>query len=476
MTRKRHERAIAKQKHKRAKKQKQRKQAASKSIRLEFAPESPATAFGGMALTEKLARRAGLWGMLDSRMPTRRGYDWATIVKSLAVGLMTGPRGTFAAEDVRQDPVLQKLVGLEEGVPEEATVWRSLAQLAQTPRALETLEKETRSASKRLIEAVPQRSLGPEGFASVFIDGTLLEGSERREGTKVLRDKGKGLLWTVSYVGPVPVCARLCPEGEGEQTAARELLKKTCADVLEPAGLGGRALVLMDSLHGNGPSLNVIEEHSLNYIVGAGALGLARTVLAEQPERQWVPTPEFDKRRKVEGSAVCAASIQCEEWEKPRTLVGRRWRVPGDMFPHQAAVITNLTPDHPQLAALMERKKMNFAEAVLWLYDRKGKCETYFKGMLNDLGLHHPPCQSWGGNAAFYAIGLVAGMLAAVTAILDPEAKTRGVPTIATVRRRLWSVSASIKRHARTTVATVLGLSEAWRREIEGTWWRIARC
>lgn len=476
MTRKRDQKAIAKKKQKRAAKQKQRKQAASKSIRLEFAPESPTTAFGGMALTEKLARRAGLWGMLDSRMPTRRGYDWTTIVKSLAVGLMTGPRGTFAAEDVRQDPVLQKLVGLEEGVPEEATVWRSLAQLAKTPRALEILEKETRSASKRLIEAVPQRSLGPEGFASVFVDGTLLEGSERREGTKVLRDKGKGLLWTVSFVGPVPVCARLCPEGEGEQTAARELLRKTCTDVLEPAGLRERALVLMDSLHGNGPSLDVVEELSLSYVVGAGALELAPKVLAEQPECQWVSTPEFDKRRKAEGSAVCVASIQCEEWEKPRTLVGRRWRMPGDMFPHQIAVITNLTPEHPQLAALMERKKMNFAEAVLWLYDRKGKCETYFKGMLSDLGLHHPPCQSWGGNAAFYAIGLVAGMLSAVTAILDPEAKTRGVPTIATVRRRLWSVAASVTRHARTTVATVLGLSEEWRQEIEGTWRRIARC
>lgn len=476
MTRKRDQKAVAKKKQKREAKRKHRRQAGTKSIRLEFEPQSQTTAFGGMALTEKLARRAGLWGALDRHMPTRRGYDWTTVVKSLAVGLMTGPRGTFAAEDVRRDPVLQKLVGLDEGVPEEATVWRSLAQLSKKPRALEVLEKQTRSASKRLIEAVPQRSLGPEGFASVFVDGTLLEGSERREGTKILRDKGRGLLWTVSFVGPVPVCARLCPEGEGEQTAARELLKKTCRDVLEPAGLRERALVLMDSLHGNAPSLDVIEELSLSYVVGAGALSRARTVLEDQPESQWVATPEFDKRRKTEGSAVCVASIQCEQWEKPRTLVGRRWRVPGDMFPHQMAVLTNLTPEHPQLCALMKKKKMTFGEAVLWLYDRKGKCETYFKGMLSDLGLHHPPCQSWGANAAFYAIGLVAGMLSTITALLDPETKTRGVPTIATVRRRLWSVSARVIRHARTTVATVLGLSEPWRREIEGTWRRIARC
>lgn len=476
MTRKRDQKSVAKRKQKRAGKQKRRRQRASKSIRLEFAPESPTTAFGGMALTEKLARRAGLWGILDSRMPTRRGYDWTTIVKSLAVGLMTGPRGTFAAEDVRQDPVLQRLVGLEDGVPEEATVWRSLAQLAADEEALGTLGTETRLAGKRLIEAVPQRSLGPEGFASVFVDGTLLEGTERREGTKVLRDKGKGLLWTVSFVGPVPVCARLCPEGEGEQTAARELLNKTCQDVLEPAGLHDRSLVLMDSLHGNGPSLDAVEELSLHYVVGAGSLATASKVLSEQPESQWIATPEFDKRRKAEDSAVCVASIQCEGWEHPRTLVGRRWQKPGDMFPHQMAVLTNLTPEQPQLKKLMETKKLTFGEAVLWLYDRKGKCETYFKGMLSDLGLHHPPCQSWGANAAFYAIGLVAGMLSTVTAMLDPEAKKRGVPTIATVRRRLWAVSASVTRHARTTVATILGLSAPWRREIEGTWHRIARC
>jgi hypothetical protein len=81
-------------------------------------------------------------------MPTRRGFDWTTIVKSLAVGLMSGPRGTFAAEDVRRDPVLQGLVGLDGGVPEEATVWRALGELSARPQALEALEKETRSAAR----------------------------------------------------------------------------------------------------------------------------------------------------------------------------------------------------------------------------------------------------------------------------------------------------------------------------------------
>jgi hypothetical protein len=455
-----------------------RRQPTSKSLRLTFDPKSSTTAFGGMALTEKLARRAGLWGALDRALPTRRGYDWTTVVKSLAVGLMTGPRGTFAAEDVRRDPVLQKLVGLDEsGVPEEATVWRALSQLAEAPGALEALEGETRAASRRLIEAVPRRALGPEGFVSVFADGTLLEGSPRREGTKVLRDKGRGLLWTVCFVGPVPVCARLCPGGEGEQTAAKALLSKACEDVLKPAGLRERALVLMDSLHGNGPSLDHVEELELSYVVGARALAEGERVLGELPESAWTPTPKFERRRKgASESAVCVASLQCKEWSEKRTLVARRWRMEGDMFPHEVSVLTNLTPEHPQLAALMESKGLSFAEAVLWLYDRKGACETYFKGMLTDLGLHHPPCQGWGANAAFYAIGLVAGLLGVVTALLEREDGKASVATIATVRRRLWAVAGRVTRHARTTTVCVLGLNEAWRSEIEGCWGRIARC
>lgn len=461
---------------KKSKRKPKRKQPSSKSIKLAFEPASPTTAFGGMALTEKLARRARLWGMLDRAMPTRRGYDWTTIVKALAVGLMTGSRGTFGAEDLRRDPVLQKLVGLDAGVPEEATVWRALGELGGDARALATLEAQTRRAAKRLLAAVPRNALGPAGFVSFFLDGTLLEGSPLREGTKVLEGKGRGLLWTVAFVGPVPVCARVCPPGEGEQAAARGLLGKACADVLGPAGLRGRALVLMDSLHGNGPSLGAVEELGLSYVVGARSLARAGVVLDEQPESQWTPTPAFDKRRKVEGSRVCVCSLQCADWDAPRTLVARRWAKPGDMFGHELSVLTNLTPEHPQVAALMEERRMCFAEAVLWLYDQKGRCETYFKGMLGDLGLHHPPCREWTRNAAFYAIGLLAGMLAGVTALLDPEGRKRGVPTIATVRRRLWAVPARIARHARSTLATVLGLSEAWIAEIEGTWSRICRC
>lgn len=450
----------------------------SKTIRLEFDPHEQVTALGGLALAERLARRAGLWGALDRALPTRRGYDWTTIVKSLAMGLLGAPRGTASAEELRQDPALRRLVGLEEGVPEEATVWRALGELSADTAALARLQKETGAAARRLLAQVPAQRLGKEGFVFVFNDATLLEGSPRREGTKTIEDKGTGLLWTVVFVGPVPVAARLSPAGEGEATAARALLGEAEREVLAPLALKERALVLADSLHGNGPSLSTVEDLSLHYVVGARGLVAATRALDGQPKTQWAGDAEFERRRKgAYEAATCVCTVQCEGWDAPRTLVARRWKQEGDLFGHELSVLTNLTPAHPQLAALMEKKKLSFAQAVLWLYDQKGGCETHFRSLLTDLGLHHPPCQGWGHNAAFYAVGLLAGLLSATTAILRALALGEGaIATAATLRRRLWTVAARVTRHGRRTTATVLGLTERWREEIALTFARIERC
>lgn len=458
-----------------------RRKAVYKSLHMEFDEEAPVTAFAGLALTERLARRAGLWSALDRALPTRRGYDWTTIVKSLALGLMTGSRATHAAEDLRRDPVLQRLVGLDGkdgGVPEEATVWRALGQLARDEQARPALARETTRAAARLLREMPVKSLGPDGFVSVFIDGTLLEGTRRREGTKYFDEKGHGLLWTVAFVGPVPVAAHLCGvgAGEGEATSARALLGHVCDEVLVPAGLKERALLLQDSLHGNGPSLRAAEERGIHYVVGAGALKRAAAVLDEQPESQWVCSPGFAKRRGAESAQVTCASIQCEGWEKPRTLVARRWRLPGDMFEHRLAVVTNLTAEHPQLRALMDAQKLSFAEAVLWLYDRKGGCETHFKSLLTDLGLHHPPSQRAAHNTGFYMIGLLAGMLGAITALVEQAFSKGALPTIATLRRRLWAVAGLIARSGRQLTVRILGLSAPWRSQLRGCWQRACRC
>ena len=87
------------------------------TIKLDFAEEKT-TAFGGLVLAERLASRLGLWKTLGGELPQREGqYDWPTILKSMISGLLSGSRGTWAAEDLRQDEALLALLGLA-GAPD----------------------------------------------------------------------------------------------------------------------------------------------------------------------------------------------------------------------------------------------------------------------------------------------------------------------------------------------------------------------
>ena len=89
-----------------------------KSIKLDFT-ECQVTSFGGLALTERLALRLGLWNYLRKLLPHRPGrYDWMDVLKPAIAGLLTGSRGTVACEEVRKDQALMDLLGVR-GAPEE---------------------------------------------------------------------------------------------------------------------------------------------------------------------------------------------------------------------------------------------------------------------------------------------------------------------------------------------------------------------
>ena len=175
------------------------KQKTVKSIKVEYVEGEAATSFGGLALVERLAQRMGWWGRLEKLLPARRGYSWLEIIKSGVAGLLSGSQGTYATEEIRQDLGAQRLLGLA-GAPEEVTFWRSLAGLGGGPvgAALEAGRlRWVRGALGRLRRS----ELEYEGFVPVFGDGSLLEGSEKREGTKYVESKGRGLMWTTVFVG-----------------------------------------------------------------------------------------------------------------------------------------------------------------------------------------------------------------------------------------------------------------------------------
>ena len=174
------------------------------SIKIEFSDENT-TAFAGLALAERLAGRARLWSTLENRLPERGGYDWITIIKSMIAGLLSGAQGTFATQDLREDAAFLSLLGLE-GAPEEATVWRALEGLGEMQRS-GLLPEVQLCWTRNVLARVQRKSLLRYGFFPIFPDGSLLEGSRRREGTKYIKDKGEGLMWSTVFAGPSPPCS-----------------------------------------------------------------------------------------------------------------------------------------------------------------------------------------------------------------------------------------------------------------------------
>jgi hypothetical protein len=176
------------------------------TIKVEYEADA-VTSFGGLALAERMGQRLRLWSSLSGHLPKRRGdYSWLDVVKSVVLGLLSGAQGTFAAQSLREDAALLGLAQLD-GAPEEATVWRSLEDLGKF-QASGKLSRVLALAARRTLEKMRLSDLLLEGFVPIFPDGSLLEGSERREGTKTIREKGTGLMWSAVFVGRVLAALR----------------------------------------------------------------------------------------------------------------------------------------------------------------------------------------------------------------------------------------------------------------------------
>jgi hypothetical protein len=459
-------------------------------IKLEFSDE-PVASFGGLVVPDRMAERLRLWSTLGGMLPKRGGYPWLTVVKAMAMGLLSGAQGTYATEPLRHEAALLKLLSLS-GAPEEATVCRLLEGLGGHQRNVDHLPAAQAIAARRALEKMARPDLMLEGlFVPVFADGTLLEGSRRREGTKYLRDKGAGLMWSTVFVGPALAAQRLAGEGEGEQSCVRAMLPEVARRVLKPLGLARRALVLADSLHGDGPTLDLLEGPSvhLHYLIGANKLKATDATLADQPEVAWRDTGA-QPWRGWSASGVCQCWLQCPDWPKKRLLVGRRFKGEGEMLWNHAGVLTDLT--ERDVAPLMQGRQRSFAETIWRLYDAKGGMETLLADGLSDLGLHHPPSRKLISNEGFYAVASLAWLLATAVDRIGGRGEDRGGALrqdgqplkrpkpqrmrLWRLRRELFALPARVRSHARTMTVQLLGLDQARRDWVERYWGCVARC
>ncbi len=96
---------------------------------------------------------------------------------------------------------------------------------------------------------------------------------------------------------------------------------------------------------------------------------------------------------------------------------------------------------------LVSREDLGLTELVRRHRQKQGQ-ENILKGPLRDLGLHHPPCQRFVANQAYYTLGQIAYLLiVGMQYNLLPEEAKRCRPC--TIIKHFLRVAAKVVRHAR---------------------------
>lgn len=440
------------------------------------------TSFGGLSLIEKTASRLSVWSFAQKQLPARRGiYDRLAVLKGSVAGFLSGSRGSALLEAVAQDDALLRDMGID-GLPGEKVFWEDLGRFG-TADVLAALNKTTAYAAKRALMKIEPEDIQIEhGFIPLFGDGTLLEGSLNREGTKYIKEKGSGLMWGTWMFGPMVAGQHLCAEGEGEHRAQGCTRSDVLRQVIDPLGWRSRTLVLMDSLHGDDPTLGWLEEERLYGIIGGNKLVAVKKRLEELPAAGWQSVPAKQMQKGFVEEQVCTVYIQCEGWEKKRRLVGKRFKRDGELMWNHSGIFCNIPP--VRLGSLKETD-MDYQLKTWDLYSLKMGMEDRFKDLLIDLAGHRPPCQKLEKNRGYYALLSLAHNLARAVDLIGGAQRRRtlrkqGKRTnqrmrIATLRRHLFALPGFITVHARKATIRLIGggANLEW---FEEYWETLARC
>lgn len=467
---------------------KNKKSSAKQKIRKIHARElviddQQATSFGGLSLVEKTASRLSVWSFAQRQLPARRGsYNRLAIAKGAVAGFLSGSRGSALLEAVGQDDALLRDMGIED-LPGEKVFCDDLKRFGSS-EVLAALNKTTAHAARRALSKIePEEVQIEHGFIPLFGDGTLLEGSPNREGTKYIKEKGNGLMWGTWMFGPMVAGQHLCAEGEGEYRAQGCTRSDVLRQVIDPLGWRSRTLVLMDSLHGDGPTLRWLEEENLYGIIGGNKLDAVKQRLEALSDTGWQGVPSGKMQKGFVEEQVCAVYIRCEGWGQKRRLVGKRFKRDGDLMWNYSGVFCNIPPVR---LGTREETDMDYQLKVWKLYSLKMGMEDRFKDLLIDLAGHRPPCQGLEKNRGYYALLSLAHNLARAVDLIGGAQRRRALRKqgkrlnqrmrIATLRRHLFALPGFIAVHARKATIRLIGGGSANLKWFEEYWGILAHC
>ena len=285
--------------------------------------------------------------------------------------------------------------------------------------------------TSKIAPKVIEHQLSEKGYVPVFMDGTGIEVSgEYFEKAGTLYDGSKGFWLHNVFIGSLWVGQRLLPGGVDVARSWKSLLRETARVI----GDKGPVWAFLDNAY-----------YRKEVVAYLKALG-------------WDFSISVTDRRKKAPIVDIVKDLPNEDWEPikdDRTEYGLyvRYR-PNNWEEEQSYVVIRSLCEGPQRSLwpkytviLVSRNDIPLREVVKRHRSKQGQ-ENLHKGPLIHLDLHHPPCQKFDANQAYYIAGQIAhNLLVALKFELLPEqARSHSIRTI---MRDLVRTGAKLVKKAR---------------------------
>jgi hypothetical protein len=371
------------------------------------------TGSGGLHFVSAMAHRLGLPSLLAEAIRVKqrkRGCSDTETLLGIIYSLATGNGSLRDLESFRRDTPTLSIAGLERA-PASRRAGEYLARC--TPADLEALLQIVRTVSAPLYADVCAREIADRGYVPVFIDGSEIEVTGRYYEQAHRGYSGRQQYWLHGvFVGGLWASQRLCAGG-GDVTA--DWKAQLDADVrpilsqlrMRPSGNNAEdgtpplhdqqvpVWVSTDNAYYRKECAEYFHAQGWEYSISVTSGTYKRPILRQAARKD---ASAWHKITRTEEALL--VTHQPADWSRPHQYVVMRTEWDGTqrlLFPRHTVICVS-RGDLP-LAELVRRHR------------HKMGMENEFKGPLDALDLHHPPCLSFIANQVFYACGQLAHLL-----------------------------------------------------------------
>jgi hypothetical protein len=356
------------------------------------------TSFAGLFLFQLLFQRLELRRRLRQcflHLKSSRAYDHAQLVLGLIVHLLTGFRQLRDLRYYRDDPMVQRVLGLAR-LPDVATISRLLASVGEQSVA----------ALRQLCRALVQQRLVVLHLLRVTLDfdGSVLGTSRWAEGTAVgfnRRKKGQRsyypLFCTVAQTGQVyDVHHR--PGNVHDSNGAADFIV-SCIQSLRAVMPGLQIEIRMDSAFFSDALVRLLDELGVQFTISVPFERFVELKGKIEKRRRW--------QRWNETHCYFEMDWKPKAWsQRYRFLVVRRRTLVRDKGPVQLDLFIPQTVDS-EFKVLVTNKDIRAREIVAF-HDGRGAQEGVFAELKSQGQLDYVPTKTLAGNQVFLLSSVLA--------------------------------------------------------------------